>query len=101
MLVGQTNAPSSVPYLPNSPRYSPSMLHTVMRTAPWSAWVELERLTTYRMPASVTAVFIGLLKPRPVSASRPMVCEYFRGGGGTITIMAFVPFGDVRYHMSS
>jgi len=28
-----------------------------------------------------------LLNPRPVSASKPMVCEYLSGGGATTIIM--------------
>src|SRR6266568_52230 len=43
------------------------------------------------MPVSVTAAFIGLLKPRPLSASRPIVWEYLNGGGATVTIMGGVP----------
>src|SRR5215204_6252484 len=88
MDVGQIRPPSSSPKPAIVPTYSSSTVQMVTRTAPCDAWLEFERLRTYRILPSTTAMSYGLLKPRPVSARLPTVWEYRSGRGATETTMS-------------
>src|SRR5215212_4671817 len=92
--VGQTRPPSSSPKPAIVPMYSSSTVQMVTRTAPCDAWLEFDRLRTYSTLPDTTVMSYGLLKPRPVSARLPTVCEYLSGRGATETTMS--PPGERR-----